>query len=209
MQPLPSPPDSASYWDRSNHWLRTSIMLKIMVIGVLVLILLIPTAMLESLIREREQTRNEATAEVSAKWGGEQIIGGPVLSVPYLTAVKDEKGNTQSVTAYAHFLPDDLQVDGDMQPEQRNRGIFVVMLYNTRLTLRGTFKKPSAAALGVAPGAYQWDKAFLSVGVSDMKGIRNAIQFRINGQTVAAQPGIPSSDILASGVSAPIALNAD
>ncbi len=184
-------------------------MLKIGAIGVLVLILLIPTSMLESLIREREQTRNEATAEVSSKWGGEQIVGGPVLSVPYVTTVNDDKGTTQSVTAYAHFLPDALQVDGDMRPEKRNRGIFVVMLYNTRLTIRGSFKKPSVAALGVPPEAFQWNKAFLSLGVSDMKGIRNAIQFNINGRVVSAEPGIPSSDILASGVSVPITLDGD
>lgn len=42
-----------------------------------------------------------------------------------------------------------------------------------------------------------------------MKGIRNSIQFRVNNRVVAAEPGIPSSDILASGVSSPIPLNAD
>ena len=55
----------------------------------------------------------------------------------------------------------------------------------------------------------QWEKAFLSLGISDMKGIRNTIQFRVNNRVVAAEPGIPSSDMLASGVSAPVAINAD
>lgn len=201
---------SISYWDRINHWLRTSTMLKIAVIGILVLLLLIPTGMLQSLIQEREQTRNQAVAEVSSKWGGEQVLGGPVLSVPYLIAGKDDKGNPQPPrTAYAHFLPDDLQFDGNVRPERRNRGIFVVMLYNTQLTIRGSFKKPSVAALGVAPEAIQWDKAFLSLGISDMKGVRDAMPFKVNGRTVAAEPGIPSNDMLASGVSVPIALDAD
>lgn len=184
-------------------------MLKIAVIGFLTLILLIPTGMLQELIREREQTRNEAVAEVSGKWGGEQVLGGPVLSVPYRTVTKDEKGNQTLVTAYAHFLPDDLQIDGDLRPEQRNRGIFVVMLYNTRLTIRGSFRKPSMAGFGIPPDAIEWDKAFLSMGISDMKGIRDSIRFRINGRTVEAEPGIPSSDILTSGVNVPIDLSAD
>ena len=210
MEQIPPSSSSISYWDRINHWLRTSTMLKLAVIGLLVLILLIPTNMLQSLIQEREQTRSEAVTEVSSKWGSEQVLGGPVLSVPYLITLKDDKGNAQPpVTAYAHFLPDDLQVDGDLRPEQRNRGIFVVMLYNTRLTIRGNFKKPSVAALGIPPGAVQWDKAFLSLGISDMTGIRNAIQFKINGRVVAAEPGIPSSDLLPSGVSAAIALDTD
>ena len=70
-------------FDRVNRWVRTSTMLKLAVIGILVLVLLIPTAMLQSLISERESTRNTAVAEVSSKWGNEQVIGGPVLSVPY------------------------------------------------------------------------------------------------------------------------------
>ena len=185
-------------------------MLKLVVIGILVLILLIPTGMLQALISEREQTRNQATAEVSAKWGGEQLLAGPILSVPYVVTVKDEKGNLRPPTiAYAHFLPDDLQFDGDVRPERRNRGIFTVMLYNTHLTIRGRFSKPSVTALGVAPEAIQWDKAFLSLGLSDMKGIRNAVQFRINDRLVPAEPGIRSSDLLATGVSVPLPLDAD
>ncbi len=209
MEHNSDPTHPITLFDRVNRWLRTSTMLKIAVIGILILILMIPTEMLKSLINEREATRNEAVAEVSAKWGNEQVIGGPVLSVPYELITKDDKGRTQSQTMYAHFLPDDLQFDGSIQPEKRNRGIFVVMLYNTRLTIRGNFKKPSVASLGLSPDIMQWDKAFLSLGISDMKGIRDAISFRVNNQRLTAEPGIPSSDIVSSGVSVPIALTAE
>ncbi len=49
----------------------------------------------------------------------------------------------------------------------------------------------------------------MSLGISDMKGIRNAITFRVNKDVLPAEPGIPSSDILLSGVSVPIALNTE
>ncbi|MBD2701350.1 cell envelope integrity protein CreD [Spirosoma sp. BT702] len=195
--------------DRINNWIRTSTMLKLAVIGFLVLVLLIPTSMLQSLIQEREATRDEATAEVSAKWGGQQVIGGPVLSVPYDVVTKDAKGQLQTETMFAHFLPDDLQFDGNVTPERRNRGIFVVMLYHTKLTIKGSFRKPSVTSLGLSDAAMKWDKAFLSLGVTDMQGIKNAITFRINNQTLEAEPGIPSADILPSGVSVPIKLDAD
>lgn len=209
MEQTPSSVQPDSAMDRINGWLRTSTMLKLIVIGILILVLLIPTGMLQSLIYERESTRNQAIAEVSAKWGGEQIIGGPVLSVPYEIVSKDAKGQIQSQTAYAHFLPDDLEFDGAIRPEQRNRGIFVVMLYNTRLTIRGSFRKPSITSLGLSPGLMQWNKAFISLGISDMKGIRDGITVRVNNQVLAVEPGIPSSDLLTSGVSVPIALDAD
>ena len=209
MEQIPPPVPPASLIDRLNQWVRTSIMLKLAVIGFLVLLLLIPTGMLQSLIQERELTRNDAIREVSDKWGGEQIIGGPVLSVPYAFVSKDGKGQVQRQTLYAHFLPDNLQFDGDVRPERRNRGIFVVMLYNTRLTIRGSFKKPTVKALGLSAEGMQWDKAFLSVGIRDMKGIRDSITFRVNNKSLAAEPGIPSNDILSSGVSVPIALDAE
>jgi inner membrane protein len=209
MEPSSHSEQSISVFDRVNRWTRTSTMLKLAVIGMLILVLLIPTSMLQSLITERESTRNTAVAEVSSKWGAEQIIGGPVLSVPFETMVKDENGQAQRQTEYAHFLPDELQFDGSIKPEKRSRGIFTVMLYNTRLKIKGRFKKPSVAALGLSASAMQWDKAVFLLGISDVKGVREAIAVRINGQSVDAEPGIPGSDILPSGVSIPLALNAD
>lgn len=209
MEPSLPSQTPLSVFDRVNRWIRTSTMLKLAVIGVLVLVLLIPTAMLQSLISERESTRNMAVAEVSSKWGNEQVIGGPILSIPYETTIKDEKGQVQRQTEYANFLPDELQFDGNIRPEKRNRGIFVVMLYNTRLKIKGKFKKPSVASLGLSASAMQWDKAVLSLGISDVKGIREAVTFRLNGQLIEAEPGITGSDILPSGVSIPLPLNAD
>ena len=75
--------------------------------------------------------------------------------------------------------------------------------------IRGTFKKPSGTALGLAPELMQWDKAFVSLGITDVKGIRNAVSFRVNNRSLLAEPGIPGNDLLASGVSAPLPLNAD
>ncbi len=188
--------------DRVNQWIRTSTMLKIMVVGILVLVLLIPTNMVQSLITEREATRNGAVQEVSDKWGNAQTIAGPVLSVPFTVTEKDEKGRTTTHTEYAHALPDDLQITGTVQPEQRNRGIYQVMLYNTRLSLRATLKRPSAQRLGLSESALQWDKAVVSLGVTDMKGIKDTIRMQVNGRPVVVEPGIPTADVLRSGVSA-------
>ncbi|WP_338869769.1 cell envelope integrity protein CreD [Spirosoma sp. SC4-14] len=200
-----------SVLDRVNRWIRTSTMLKLAVIGFLVLVLLIPNGMLQSLISEREMTRNAAVAEVSNKWGAEQVIGGPILSVPYERVITAANGQIERISTYLHFFPDDLQVDGEIKPEKRSRGIFVVMLYNSQLTIRGSFRKPSLASLGIAEdaGLAHWDKAFLSLGVSDMKGIRDGIKMKVNNQVLSAEPGIPSSDILMAGVTAPIKLDAD
>ena len=55
-----------SFLDRLNYWAKTSIGLKIFTIVFLVLILLIPINMVESLIREREWNQKDAIEEVSS-----------------------------------------------------------------------------------------------------------------------------------------------
>ncbi len=199
--------ESPSLFDRFNAWLRTSVMLKLLVIGFLVLILLIPANMLTSLIYERETTRNTATAEVSSKWGGEQFVSGPILTLPYQENYQDDKGNKLLRTRYAHFLPENLSIDGNVQPEKRYRGIYVVMLYNTKLTMTGSFKKPDIEVLGLRPESILWNKAFLSVGITDLKGIKDTIKLSVNAQPLLVNPGVPSKDIVASGVSAPVRLD--
>ena len=200
MTPPPYQPDSLI--DRINAWLRASTMVKLAIVGVLVLLLLIPTFMLEGLIRERESTRTVAVNEVSDKWGGVQTISGPMLSVPFLVRITTKDGKDKTSTAYAHVLPDNLTVTGSLQPEQRSRGLFQVMLYNARLTISGTIPRPSAERLGIAPADMQWDKAFVSVGVTDMKGINDQIDLRVDGKALVVEPGIPTTDVLESGVSA-------
>jgi len=76
-----------------NTWLRTSITLKLIIIGILILVLLIPTNMVERLINERESTRDNAIKEVASKWGLDQTIGSPVISIPYYTVIVN--GNNQ------------------------------------------------------------------------------------------------------------------
>src|SRR4051812_26673537 len=79
---------------------RYAIGIKAILITILVMLLLIPAAMIMGLISEREHRQNEATEEVSSKWGGMQTITGPVIVIPYVVKPGE--------TAVAMFLPDKL-----------------------------------------------------------------------------------------------------
>src|SRR4051812_39450239 len=111
--------EKSTFFDRLNNWIKNSITIKLLSIGILILLLLIPTSMLQSLIRERQDVRNQAIDEVSSKWGLRQTIGGPVLTIPYLIQTKDQQGNLQTETRYAHFLPEELNITGEVKPEKR------------------------------------------------------------------------------------------
>ena len=161
--------DNPSILDRFNKWARTSVTLKLISIGILILILLIPTSMLTSLIRERQNIRDNATDEVSSKWGLQQTIGGPVISVPYKETVKDENGFIEEVTRYAHFLPDQVNITGTVLPEKRYRGIYVVMLYKVQLHVSGSFSHPDFDLLNIAVSDLLPADAFMSVGIPDLR----------------------------------------
>lgn len=51
--------------------------MRAILVAVLVLLLLIPLAMVQDLVGEREYRKDEAVNEVSATWGGSQTITGP------------------------------------------------------------------------------------------------------------------------------------
>src|SRR5262249_38577869 len=112
---------------------------KFALIGFLMLLLMIPMAMIQSLISERDQTRNDADWEVVRTWGRDQTLGGPVLTVPYKVYIPVDKKKVTVEIHYAHFLPETLKVSGNLKPEIRYRGIYEVLLYGVNLKVEGSF----------------------------------------------------------------------
>ena len=69
-------------YPRQGFMQRNALSVKIILIGVLILILLIPLAMIRGLISERSETASEATTEVQNKWSSSQLVTGPFISIP-------------------------------------------------------------------------------------------------------------------------------
>jgi len=109
--------------------LKSSIILRMVIIAGLTLILLIPALFVEALVTERSSRRAAATQSVSESWGGAQTLVGPVLSVPFKESSTNENGVVSTIIRYAHFLPSTLHIQGTLNPEIRYRGIYEVPLY--------------------------------------------------------------------------------
>ncbi|PYQ57958.1 MAG: cell envelope integrity protein CreD [Acidobacteria bacterium] len=142
--------------------LRDSTGFKMMAIGGLVILLLIPLGMVGSLIGEREHRQSAAADEVAATWGKGQLLSGPVLTVPYRQHGKNEKGDETVWTSYARFLPATLAVDGRVLPERRHRGIFETVVYRADLHWAGSFARPGFEGWSIAPEDILWKEAYLS-----------------------------------------------
>src|SRR5215203_4088820 len=138
--------------------MRTSAIARLVVMGVLTMTLLIPLAWVYSIVSERAERRDGAVADVSTTWGGTQVIGGPVLTVPYTYTWTDTAGRRQQGTNHANFLPRDLHIDGSLATETRRRGIFDVIVYRANLNVRGVFVRPDVNWLRPVPDHIDWDE---------------------------------------------------
>ncbi len=132
--------------DRANGWIRNSVSLKLFIITLLVLVLLIPTAMIKSIIYERQELNEETTAEVSSKWANKQLVTGPILTIPLVYEYEKEykkDGQAKLETVIVHknlfVLPSSLIINGKVEPKKLTRGLYEVVVYNSNSNITGSF----------------------------------------------------------------------
>ena len=183
--------------------MRASQVTKIVMIGFLVLLLQVPILMICKTISERQTRNNEAVEEIASKWGREQNIIGPIITVPFEREVEqlggDSSGNrgTSVVLEYANFLAEDLRIDAKTDNLFRHRGIFEIPVYRVDLTLAGRFARPDFSDLGVEPARILWERASLSILISDPRTIANQASLVWNDEKIDFQPG--PSEFLGTG----------
>ena len=187
--------------------IRNSVIIKLVTIGILMLLLLIPAAMVKDLIHERQSRKCEAVNEISGKWGNAQEITGPIITVPYKTFIKsvvrDKNGKTHTKTITrinnVYILPDTLNVDCEILPEIRYRGIYKAVLYSADMRITGDFAalKEQVAEIAGQEKEILWEKAVISLGITDMRGIRKTLEMKINGKDLplSAGAGLPDYNI--------------
>ena len=180
---------------------RNSTMFKLLGVGGLILLMLIPLVMIEGVLSDRLARRNEAVNEITASWGKEQNIIGPVLCVPYLhhgTVVRsvtlpDGRVETREVEettlATAYFLPDSLEITGDVQTQTLHRGIYDAAVFRGQIALTGKFPPPDMAALKIDAADVLWKDAALTLAVSDLRGTRESLMVDWGGKKIQLQPG--------------------
>ncbi len=175
-----------------------SITFKFILVGIISLLLLIPAAWVKNLIQEREQRGKEVFNEISSIWGFEQNITGPWLTVPYVTFANNGS-ETVAVVHKTHFLPKELNVDVVLKPEIRYRGIYKVVVYSASVKINGTFDPPEFPISEINPADIMWQKATLTMGITDMRGIRNSVTLDWNGTSPEIVPGTTDNDLASSG----------
>ncbi|MBL7698049.1 MAG: cell envelope integrity protein CreD [Chitinophagaceae bacterium] len=188
-----------------NYFQRNRVFFKGIAIGFLMLIMLIPTAFVNSLVYERKMRQQEIVGEVSSKWATAQRLSGPYLSVPYdhVTLLNDNK--TETVKKNFFILPETLDVNGTIEHEIRKRSIYSVLLYKANLKYIGGFaiRLPE----GVDSMNIRWKEAKLCFNLSDFRGIEEKIVVNFKGKEYELAPGVPSEYFGTKGLSVPVELS--
>lgn len=174
-----------------------SVTFKAALIGVIVLLLLIPLAMLKSVVTERAGLREQAYQRVAEGWGGELAVGGPMLIVPTERTIKVD-GKESLMRSDVYLLPAKLDADMDVKldPEPRYVGIYGVPVYLSTLRLQGEFDfarlqtlvPESSPESGIR---FIWSQSRLRLPLNTVGSLREIKQANFGGQQVKLGPAVP------------------
>lgn len=172
-----------------SKWTKTSITARMLMVGILIIILMIPLSYVKSLIYERMQRQKEVVHEINQKWGEEVLIYGPILKVPYKTY--NEKWTTNEKTKvrqketftkikHAYFFPKKLAIHSTINPEEKVRGIYKTAVYKSSININGNFSKPDFSEIGIKDTDVLWDKTRVIIQSSNLKGAASLFEIQFN-----------------------------
>ncbi|MGC3982306.1 MAG: cell envelope integrity protein CreD [Steroidobacteraceae bacterium] len=190
--------------------MQRSLIFKLAAIGFLCFVLLIALVRIGGVIGERQALRDKVVQDIARSSSYSQRLTGPLLVVPYTKTEYEWKEDTQTkqryrdsheVSGQLYFLPEVFRVDGKIQSETRSRGIYEARLYHANNKISGRFDLPTQLGLGSTIADYRFEPAFLAMGISDIRGIENALTLVFDGQTIKFEPGARTT-LLGAGVHA-------
>jgi inner membrane protein len=174
-----------------------SLLFKFLAVGVLMLLLLIPLAMIGNSIDERRDYSEQVVRDIARSSAYSQTLVGPVLVVPYskkerywtLNDAKEKVVQERVVEDNLYFLPDRFRLNGNMTTELRQLGIYTARLYHVDNQIDGYFTLPLNYGIKTNLANYTFQSPFIAVGISDIRGIKNSLQLQLNQQSYEFEPG--------------------
>lgn len=186
------------------RWSRLAGVVKFVTIGFLMLMLLIPSAIVQNLIGERTNRQAEVHKEIAEKWSAAQIVEGPVIILPYkkFLANKDENGRVSYLEEIQHIylLPETLNFSAGTDVRTLHRSIFDATVYSSKIKVEGSFGALEMKKSGIDPASLMWQKARIVIGVSDLKGLKNYPKIRLAGNSYEVEADFSSEKLFSNNL---------
>ncbi len=161
---------------------------KLVLVGGLLLLLLVPHLMIEAVVAERESYQEQVQDGIARSWGPPQAVLGPVLVVPTRAPVPrgpNEAAPPRWERGALALLPTTLTAQARLAPERRRRGLFEAVIYEAEANLAASIAIPAVKA---EPGTeLLWPEAFLVTGASDLRAASAGARLSVDGRELAAR----------------------
>lgn len=186
--------------------------LRFAIIGVIVLSMLIPLALVDGVTEERQQYFDATVRDIATAWGEAQTLAGPFLVVPevHRHQVKQKNGNLvwRERSIDRIYLPQNLQVKVALEHQTRRRSIYEVPVYQANIKASGRFPALDAAPEpaehdGPSKVTRRLDAARVVMGISHTQAISSASPLKTGDESVPLRAGT-GQPWLGSGIHAPL-----
>ena len=189
--------------NKFGNWLKSSITARMLMVGFLTIVLLIPLSYINDLIRERSFRQNDVVKEINQKWGNNVLVYGPILKLPYKTYKEIRKYHKNSKTYttetetkinHAYIFPEGLNVSTNVDSKLLKRGNYQSTVYTTEMKFDGQYLKPELSAKDIKDVDIIWDKATFIVRTSNLKGIKGELNINLNGNSYVFETNFNNND---------------
>ena len=161
---------------------------KMIMVGILTLVLLIPLALVQELIVERSQRQKEVITETTSKWGNSVYFYGPILKVPY-------KDPMTGANNYAYFFPEELNTKSDViMVKPLERSIYKSNVFTTKMQFDGKYTQPNFASKGIPTENIYWNRAKILIRTTNLKSLKDEVKMKIGNQNLAFESVASSSN---------------
>lgn len=170
--------------------------MKLLLAGVVAVLLAVPLMLVYALVYDRESQSERAQSQISAGWGGPQVVTGPQLVIPYTREVsRTETVNGQSrvvtsrVRHELYVSPTEQTLKTDIAPDRRGYAIYESVVYEAGMEGKARFALTEEFdELDIPRESLLLDEAELRFGISDPLGLRND-EVRAGGESLRLSPG--------------------
>jgi inner membrane protein len=181
--------------------MRKSWYAKVLAVGLVAILLLIPLALIASLVSERARMNRSAEHGVQHSFAGPQRLILPWVIWPYVEEWSERRIDAQTKTEsivlrrrQRHLLgfAESWKLSGQVEVlKDRRRGIFTIQTFDSKLRLEGLIAVPVRSAVQPSHpgGRLVWGDPRLVMAVSDMRGLREVPHIVLDEGNVKALQG--------------------
>ncbi|MBK5971189.1 MULTISPECIES: cell envelope integrity protein CreD [Thiorhodovibrio] len=201
--------------------MHKALVIKVAIILGLTLGLMVPLGMVSQLIDERAARQEAVVSEIAASSAGAQRLIGPILVLPYQEEFTQEYWEKETidgelkrvrrirqvkVDGRALIMPSSAQMQFDGRTSVKRRGLFKALVYELEGGIQGRFVIPAQPALERQQenSHIQWGQPYLSLGLSDTRGLARTPQLQWDGTPIDFAQGTLLDPTLPQGMHVPL-----